>query len=321
MDSSEVGGVREMRFLVLGGYGAVGARIAELLRAGGHVALAAGRDPARADRVLDLRQVRPGGDDAYREAAAAADVVVNASGAEDPHLALAATAVGTAYVDITADTRYVAAVEALRPAAPVLLSVGLAPGLSGILATEAAAAAPGPVDLAVVLGAGERHGAAATDWSYRLLGQRFADTGGGRPVLNYSAPQRFEVPLLGQRRLYRTDFADQHTLTRRLGVPVRTFFGLDSRTATGALAVLTRVPGSDRLPRGGHLPGTDRWWVLARAADGAVRWAHGRTQSHATALVAARAATAAAGLPPGVHHLPDVLTAADLPAELAVRGR
>ncbi|WP_431682599.1 hypothetical protein [Kitasatospora sp. KL5] len=310
-----------MRVLVLGGYGAVGAGIVERLRAGGDTAWAAGRDPARADRVLDLRAVRDGEDGAYRAALADADVVVNASGAEDPALAVAAADSGTAFVDITASTSCVAALEALKPAVPVLLSVGLAPGLSGMLATALHAAAPGPIDLAVVLGAGERHGAAATEWSYRLLGRRFPDTRGGRPVRNYTRPEAFEIPGLGRRRLYRADFSDQHTLTARLGVPVRSYFGLDSRAATAALAVMTRVPGADRAPRGMHLPGTDRWWVLARGPEGIARWAHGRSQSHATAVLAVLAARAATGLAPGVHHLPDVFSPADVPEGLGVEFR
>jgi hypothetical protein len=134
------------------------------------------------------------------------------------------------------------------------------------------AAAPGSVDLAVLLGAGERHGAAAA-WSYGLLGE---------PVRNYSRPQRFDLPGWGRRRLYRADFSDQHSLTRDLSVPVRTYFGLDSRLATGAQAALTWVPGPSSAPRGLHLPGSDRWLAMARGRHGTSRWASGRVQSHAT---------------------------------------
>jgi len=45
-----------VKVLVLGGYGAVGARIVAQLQTTGDVALSAGRDPARADRVIDLRE-------------------------------------------------------------------------------------------------------------------------------------------------------------------------------------------------------------------------------------------------------------------------
>jgi len=47
-----------MTVLVLGGYGAVGARIVAELRHEGTEAIAAGRDPLRADRVVDLRDRR-----------------------------------------------------------------------------------------------------------------------------------------------------------------------------------------------------------------------------------------------------------------------
>jgi hypothetical protein len=74
--------------------------------------------------------------------------------------------------------------------------------------------------------------------------------------------------------------------------------------------------GARRIQRAtGPAPaGTDRWLALARGRDGRSRWASGRVQSHATAVLAAIAARAVAGLPPGVHHLHQVLTLADVPA-------
>lgn len=195
----------------------------------------------------------------------------------------------------------------------MLLSVGLAPGLSNLLAVAVHQAAPGPVDLAVLLGAGERHGAAAVAWSYRLLGHRFRDPGSGDQVRNYTQPRRFNLPRYGPRRLYRADFSDQHVLTRDLGVPVRTYFGLDSRPATIALATLTWIPGASSAPQRLHLPGSDQWLALARGEDGTSRWALGRGQSDATAVVAATAVRAVAGLLPGVHHLHTVMTLADVP--------
>ncbi|MFE7245380.1 hypothetical protein [Streptomyces sp. NPDC057580] len=299
-----------MKALVLGGYGAVGAHIVSDLRAHGDTAYAAGRDPARADRVLDLDAGPDGG---YRAALDGIDVVVNSAGAEDPRLVTAAAEHGCAFVDITATTSYVNEVEQLAPAAPVVLSVGLAPGLTTLLAKAVHSAAPGPVDIAVVLGAGERHGPAATAWTYRLLGRRFPDTHSGPPVRNFTHPDRFDLPGLGRRRLYRADFSDQHTLTRDLGSPVRTYLGLDSRAATTALALLTHLRGASRTPQGLHLPGSDRWLVLAQGRDGHTRWAEGRSQSRASAALTVLATRAAAGLAPGVHHLPDILTLDDVP--------
>lgn len=54
-----------MRAMVLGGYGAVGARASAELRAQGHDAITAGRDATPSGRVVDVSDAR-----AYREAVA-----------------------------------------------------------------------------------------------------------------------------------------------------------------------------------------------------------------------------------------------------------
>ncbi|MFB9880168.1 NAD-dependent epimerase/dehydratase family protein [Planobispora siamensis] len=297
-----------MRALVLGGYGAVGAGIVAELRRRGEEALAAGRNPRLADVVVDLREPR-----SLAAALPGVDVVVNAAGAEDPTVAEAVTGAGAAFVDITATTGYVAALERLTPCAPVLLSVGLAPGLTNLLAAEVHGESPDtPIDIALLLGAGERHGEASTAWAYGLLGRGFRDPATGRRIRNYTLARHFVLPGQGPRRLYRADYSDQHVLTRDLGVAVRTYFGLDSGAATAALAALTWVPGASKAPRGLHPPGGDRWLAMARGRDGTTRWLGGRGQSRATAAIAATAARAAAGLPAGVHHLHRVLRLADL---------
>ncbi|NKY88610.1 saccharopine dehydrogenase [Nocardia veterana] len=305
-----------MRAVVLGGYGAVGGRLVTALRGRGATVVAAGRDGARADAVVDLTEPHLR---RYRAALAGADVVVNASGDEDPELAAVAGAHGCAFVDITASARYVDALRRLPPVAPILVDVGLAPGLTNLLARAVYDEAPGPIDLAVVLGAGERHGAAATEWTYRLLGRHFRHD--GRRIRNFTEAERFRLPGdRAPRRLVRLDFSDQHTLTAELNVPVRTYFGLDARWASAALAIATWLPGASKVPRGVHLPGTDRWIVLARGRDGTTRWARGQGQSRATALIAALAAERAPAGPLGVQPLHHVLGLADLPADEIVLG-
>lgn len=300
--------------LVLGGYGAVGAGIVEGLRLDGHVALAVGRKPGRADVVLDLTN-----HEAYRRALYDVDMVVNASGLEDPALAEMATSAGAAFVDITATREYVEVLEGIDPPAPLLLSVGLTPGLTNLLAVAAFDSSPGPVDIALMLGAGERHGVAATHWSLGLLGGRFPDPGSSGSIRNYTHPSSFDLPGYGGRRLFRADFSDQHTLSRDLGVPVRTFLGLDSRIATAALAALTWVPGASRLPAGLHLPGSDRWLSLARAEGGSLWWAEGRGQSRATAAMTTLAVRLLSDLRPGVHHLHQVMNLDDVPSGTGIR--
>ncbi|MEV0250721.1 hypothetical protein AB0H76_29285 [Nocardia sp. NPDC050712] len=299
-----------MRVLVLGGYGAVGRPLVARLRAAGDTVLVAGRDRERADRVVDLGEAELA---SYRDALAGIEVVVNASGAEDPRLAALAGAVGAAFVDVTASAEYVARLRDTEQPRPVIVDAGLAPGLTNLLAMAVYSPASGPIDLAVLLGAGEEHGAAATAWTYGLLGRRFPTADG--LVRNFSRPKVFRLPEYGSRRMYRADFSDQHTLTRELEVPVRTYFAVDSRLATAGLAALTWLPGAARMPRGLHFPGTDQWLVLARPRSGPARWVRGRNQSQATALVAAAAVRRSAGLAAGVHPLHRVLALADFASE------
>lgn len=297
-----------MRALVLGGYGAVGSRLVAELRAAGHLTLVAGRDSSRSERVVDLSDR-----DSYARSLVDVDAVINASGVEDPWLASMATDRAVGFVDISATAEYLTALEQLKPAAPILVSVGLAPGLTNLLAAAVHRVEGGPIDVAVLLGAGERHGVAATKWSYGLLGRRFRDPADSREIRNYTQARTFDLPGYGRRRLYRVDFSDQHTLTRDLGTSVRTYFGLDSRFATAALSALTWIPGASKAPTGIHLPGSDRWLVFVRGPSGSARFASGTSQSQATAVVASIAARILMRLPPGVHHLHRWMALADLP--------
>jgi saccharopine dehydrogenase-like NADP-dependent oxidoreductase len=307
----------ELRVLVLGGYGAVGALIADRVIADGGRAVRAGRDPARADQVVDLREP---GLESYRRALDGMAVVVNASGLEDPALVTVAAEKGVAFVDITATNKYMTAIEQLDVRAPVVLSVGLAPGLTTLLAAALHADGPAAIDIALLVGTGDAHGVAATAWTFGLLGKRFAEPSTGAVVRNFGGPQVFDLPTYGRRRLYRADFSDQHVLTRDLGAAVRFFLGFTSRTATNGLAAISWIPGASRLPTGQHLPGSDAWLAFAVTTDGRTKWAAGRNQSHATAVVAAVTAFAAAKLQPGVHHLHQVMSMDQLPNSLLRRG-
>ncbi|MGG7463719.1 saccharopine dehydrogenase [Plantibacter sp. YIM 135347] len=293
-----------MSVLVLGGYGAVGAAVVARLRERGVDARSAGRDERRADVVIDLDEP---GLAALEAAAGRVDVVVNASGREDVALAAVSTDARAAFVEISATSGYLDALAALDPHSAIVLGVGLAPGLTNLLAHSVARRSTGALDVGIVLGAADAHGPAATAWTYGLLGRSFDDPGTGDSIRNFSRGRRFTLPDGRRRRLLRTDFADQHTLTRELGRPVRTSFGTDDAASTALLALLTRVPGAGRLPAV-HLPGGDRWVVIAEASSGERAWAVGHGQSEATGLVAALAARSAASLPAGVHQVQDAVT-------------
>ncbi|ONM46300.1 NAD-dependent epimerase/dehydratase family protein [Nocardia donostiensis] len=304
-----------MSVLILGGYGAVGAHVVRLLRAQGIPTLAAGRDPARVDRVVDVTTM-----DSVGFALAGVSTVVNCAGAENVRLAEECAHRGIVFIEISATSDYVRALEHVD--GPVVLGVGLAPGLTTLLAVDALSNDPGPVDIMIGLGSGEHHGPAATAWTYRLLGQHFTDPD-GTTIRNFTEPAHFTIPEQAGYKPFpalRADFADQHRLTREYAVPVRTYLRLDSRLATTGLAALTWAPALRALaPQ--RMPGSDRWIVLARPANGPTRWATGRRQSLATAAVAATTVREVARhpitAPTWIHELLEIGTLRD---DLAAAG-
>ncbi|WP_072687230.1 NAD-dependent epimerase/dehydratase family protein [Rhodococcus marinonascens] len=267
--------------LVLGGYGAVGKHLVEKLRAEGVEALAAGRDQARADRVIDLSDPA-----SLSTGLDGVSVVVNCSGTEDPAVAATAAGRGIPFMDITSTYEYLQQLEQVN--GPALLGVGIAPGLTTLLAVEAAQGG-GPVDVVIGFGAGEGGGPASTEFTYGLFGKRFTDPDGSQ-VRNYTRPKRFELPAeAGYPRFpaLRADFADQHRLTDDLGVPVRSYLRLDSRLATVGLAALTWMPRLAAMLPDGDMPGGDGWVVAAHGAAGRCHWAAGHGQCRATAAITA----------------------------------
>ncbi|WP_072687231.1 NAD-dependent epimerase/dehydratase family protein [Rhodococcus marinonascens] len=265
--------------LVLGGSGAAGKHLVEILRAAGVEALAAGRNRAHADRVIDLSDPT-----SLSTGLDGVSVVVNCSGIENPTVAAAAAARGIAFTDITSTYEYLQQLEQVD--GPVLLGVGIAPGLTTLLAVEAAQGG-GPVDVVIGFGAGEGGGPASTEFFDALSGKRFTDPDGSQ-VRNYTRPKRFKLPAeAGYPRFpaLRTDFGDQNQLTVDLGVPVRSYLRLDSRLATVKLAALALMPRlAAILP---DMPGGDGWVVAAHGGAGRCYWATGRGLYRATAAITA----------------------------------
>lgn len=325
--------------LVLGGYGAVGATITGALGARfGRRVLCAGRNVVTARETAAAAGAR-----AVRLDLAERDAVVHALdqyrvtavvlAVEPPDAGLARTCLerGVHVVDVGASPELLAGVERLGPlaerrAATAVLSVGLAPGLTNVLARRAHDELGGAdrVDLTVLLGAGERHGADAVRWTLAGLA---APRGTARRA-------RVALPGYGRRTAHPFPFSDQHTLRRTLGVAgVTTRLCLDSATLTAVLfglrstglARVTRRPRVLRAFTGAltrvHVGG-DGFAVRAEAVRGpwhATYAVTGHTQSRITGLVAARVTEQllTGRLPAGVHHLDQLPAFADLPERLA----
>ncbi len=231
-----------MRALVLGGLGAVGGVVVDVLREWGHDVTPAGRRAPQGGLAVDLRV----GDGLTRlaEAARDHDVVVNASGVEDPRIATALD--GAVLVDISATARYLESLAgvAVDADAGVVLGAGLAPGLTTVLVAGLDPASGDEIDVAIVLGSGEKHGTAAVEWTAGLLGTPLHDPGEDRTIVNLRDRCTL-TDISGRRRVFlRADFPDHLLVGVPRGALVRSQLAFSSPVATAALAVASYAPAS-----------------------------------------------------------------------------
>lgn len=340
--------------VVLGGYGAVGTLVSTRLGAlfPGKV-FAAGRDSRRADELAERTShtVRPMVMDLANEEEAGtllsgARIVVGCTERATAATVVAALRGGTHWVDISASHERLTELERLDSVAreheaTIVLSVGLCPGLTNLLALQCATAldrTTAGIDIAVLLGLGEEHGAEAISWTVDRIARPFEAPGAGlvRPFSD-PAPAAF-IGLRGSRRCYRFDFADQHVLARTLGAPAATRLCFDSRSVTAALALAALVGLTSHLRSARlrslvittmsrvHL-GSDRYALNVRATsrDGqsVEARAAGRSEAQATAVVAA--AVIAQLMSGGTHtlgcvHVDQLPDALDLLEVIAAGG-
>ncbi|WP_306357401.1 MULTISPECIES: saccharopine dehydrogenase NADP-binding domain-containing protein [unclassified Nocardia] len=310
-----------MRVLILGGYGTVGREAAAHLVASGQRVILAGRNPERARPVpgAELLRVDVADPDQVAAALADADVVLMCAELDNARIARACFERGIAYLDVTATLEVITALEELRDLATAagatgVLSVGLIPGVSNLLARQVVAASGlRTVRIGAMLGSGEAHGPAAVRWTLNGLGQ-----------LTGSWRMRFPK---GTRTVHRFPFSDQYTLRRTLGLDTAdTGLALDSRAVTAVLAAARR-PTLARLLRGRtverlltrvHL-GSDRFAVVAESGS-AGAWFIGNRQSRATGLVAALLVQRVSEFPAGIHHIEELVEPADFLSAVAAHG-
>jgi saccharopine dehydrogenase-like NADP-dependent oxidoreductase len=159
---------------------------------------------------------------------------------------------GVHYVDITASYAFLSQVERLdalakRSGATGVLSVGLAPGLTNLLAKHAkdVLGAVRNLEIYVMLGLGEAHGKAAVRWTVENLDKRFAirRSGASKIVGSFEGPKQTIFPgKYGRRTAYFFDFADQHAVARTQELEnVATRLCFDSAAVTWMVAALKRT--------------------------------------------------------------------------------
>lgn len=200
------------RILVVGGYGSVGRLICGHLSVRPGIAVSVGgRDAWKAiafGSAIGARGVRLDLDDprTWGKACDGIDWVVMCMDQKDVSFVRFLFDRGIHYIDITASDRFFQAIEHLAPTrSTALLSVGLAPGLSNILAFHCIGRLERAerVEIGLLFGLGDAHGDAAIEW---MADQLFATRQDLEPsTLEFGFGQ-------GSRTAYPVDFSDQHSL-------------------------------------------------------------------------------------------------------------
>jgi saccharopine dehydrogenase-like NADP-dependent oxidoreductase len=340
--------------VVIGGYGQVGQTICNRLgeKFPGKV-IAAGRNLNKAKAFCDTTQgkvlplqldITKPIDPAVMEQAA---VIVMCMDQQDTHIVELCAQTGTHYVDITASYPFFEQVEKLdkdfaKSGSTALLSIGLAPGVTNLLALEAQKyiSQNKQTDISILLGLGEAHGQAAMEWTVGGMNESFnvIEESKWKTVASFTDGKVVNFgKKLGKRTAYRFNFSDQQVLPTTLNIPtVSTRMCLDSRFINASLGVSKKL-GILKLLKYRPIRGTfmammgllaggkpqfavkvDSWGYANR--DHAVhvqQYLYGQKEAEITALVAAKVVERVyrGGLAYGVYHieqlfqLQDILTA------------
>ncbi|MEJ8544687.1 saccharopine dehydrogenase family protein [Brevibacillus borstelensis] len=356
------------KIVVVGGYGHVGKTICQELgkRHPGKV-YAAGRSLDSAVRfcqttggaVLPLRLDSKGVFD--ESFFLDVKLVVMCLDQSDPAFVKFCFANGIHYVDISADYSFLKQVENMRAEAEkggttAVLSVGLAPGLTNLLALEAKRHVDwlDSVDISIMLGLGDRHGEAAIAWTVDNLDSEFTvwQSGTAVSVESFTDGKRTDFGKgIGRRTAYRFNFSDQHVIPHTAGVPtVSTRLCFDSAVVTESLAWLKRMGSFSYLKRKPVRDaivksfGTIRFgkelfivkmdaWGSRGGQDRMIEYMlRGKNEAEMTAYIAAWTANAlyCAAFPHGVYHIdqlfdfpmiwPELSAMAALEARASVQG-
>lgn len=156
---------------------------------------------------------------------------------------------GIHYIDITANSTFFEQIENLHYKAilnnvSILLSVGLAPGISNLLAKNSMNKLSNTknIDLFILLGLGEKHGDAAYRWTFDNIHNEYE-------ILNKSKKEKIrsfslakKTNLEGKRTFYSFDFSDQHILAKTTDLEkVLTRFAFDSNFLTSTVGFLRKI--------------------------------------------------------------------------------
>lgn len=245
---------------------------------------------------------------------------------------------GIHYVDISANYDFLSQIDrlddlALTNNATVILSVGVAPGLTNMLARRVSEQMEriDQIDIILEFGLGDHHGQAAVEWMFDNLDVAYTVQENGQPISVRSFSESIDIGLPGQdieRPAYRFNFSDQHVIGHTLNVPtVSTWVRFDDPISTWLIAKLSQAGFGGLLKQSWgravaiwllmntHI-GTNICGVAVQAKGKAKDGANtltlgiiGQREALMTAVITAEIArqTLFAPPPPGVHHSEQVI--------------
>ena len=346
------------KILLVGGYGEIGKLAAGLLSTRyPNRLIVAGRREEQARKVaedigfgaearrIDLDSEIPA------DALDGVEIVLVCVDQDDSSFAERCLASGIHYLDVSAHYGTLKQVEQLartaeESGASAILSLGITPGLTNLMAARAARMFDEVtrIDIFVRLGLGEKHRTAAVEWMLDNLDASYPVHDGGRLrcVRSFGESRTIRFPNESRRRwAHRFAFSDQMTLGNSLGVPsVSTWLCFDSRVATALFAIIARSRLAYLLHQNpwrawavgllrGIQIGSDGFMVSVRAV-GKVTGRRsvveldvgGRREALMTAVIAMQAVRCVADREPpaGVHHIEQVMDLADVVPAMERQG-
>ena len=244
------------KILIVGGYGAVGSSIAErLMKVYPHQIIIAGRIFSKAQAKAEEFQnkVIPQQLDVNNlkdfSVLNEVELVIMCLDQQNTDFVEYCISKGISYIDISADYQNLQKIEKLHCLAEqnnstVVLSVGLAPGITNLLAQYVVSQMQNveSIDIFVLLGLGEKHGDHAYRWTFDNVDSNYTLKIHDEEKTLKSFTQPLKTNLSGNRNFYLFNFSDQHVLLNTLDVPkVQTRMAFDVEWFTELTAFLRKL--------------------------------------------------------------------------------
>lgn len=240
------------KILIIGGYGAVGTQITTYLAPlYPNKVVIAGRNIHKANKVAN--QIGFGTSSLFLDLDSFSNnetldnikIVIVCLDSTNTRLVQACIAKGIIYIDISAQYETLSRIEQFQKQAvaqnsSIILSVGLAPGLTNLLAKLAYSALQDieTIDINVLLGLGEKHGDQAYRWTFNHIDRSYMV--GNTLIKSFTKP--LKTNLAGKRTFYTFDFSDQHVLTNKWPQSkITTRLAFDVHWFTKMIAVLKKT--------------------------------------------------------------------------------